>query len=316
MKHQDDHYSQDSFLPTDSKHVIQTIKDENIASTIKITTNSDVPWQFSPSLMENVVERQNMLTAYYSLFDSLQGYPDIEAVIDSFKIDCWDHWKHSKQKLLLGEYMIAQTYPAEEVDTPQNCELDLEILYDRLMQRAITQVLVSIWVPNVASSQFPNAVKDGATIIKKIVDYIFLGNSVVNSVDLRDYIAQSNLQILRLGLESKLQGQKVLSLVWQYIERDFLSSTRDVETMMSSSIEPSVCKLFIDIFTRDLDLEMEKLSLSINRKDFFCLVFTKSEKDSKVAVELIGDMCEKVIYNQVIRGMIILFNKSSIQSVR
>ena len=106
-------------------------------------------------LMERVVERANMLTAW-SRVKSNQGCagPDgesIAALAGRLRTD----WPRIRQQLLEGRY---QPQPVLRVDIPKpnggTRQLGIPTVLDRLIQQAIAQVLTPIFDPHFSESSY------------------------------------------------------------------------------------------------------------------------------------------------------------------
>jgi RNA-directed DNA polymerase len=162
------------------------------------------------SLMEAVVERQNMIDALKRV-KSNKG----QGGIDGMSVDQLDdylkvHWADIKEQLLDGSY---QPQPVLGISIPKPDggvrQLGIPTVMDRLIQQAIQQVLTPIFDPTFSESSY--GFRPGRSAHQAVLaaqEYVNSGRSWVVDIDLEKFFDRVNHDILMSRLARKIKDKR------------------------------------------------------------------------------------------------------------
>jgi RNA-directed DNA polymerase len=232
-----------------------------------------------PRLMEAVVERNNLWSAYQKVVRN-GGAPGVDGMtVGSFKDWLKMHWPSVKAALLEGQYIPAAV---RGVDIPKPSggvrTLGIPTVLDRLIQQALLQVLQPLVEPTFSSSSYGfRPGRSAHQAVRVARNYVQDGRRWVVDIDLEAFFDQVNHDILMSRVARHIDDERVLKLIRRYLEaglmRDGVSTARDNGTPQGGPLSP----LLSNILLTDWDRELEKRGHAFCRYADDCNIYVRSE---------------------------------------
>ena len=171
-------------------------------------------------LMEAVVERSNMLSAFERVVKN-QGAPGVDGLtVSELKPWLQRHWANVKQDLLTGVYQ-PELVRKVEIPKPQGGVriLGIPTTVDRLIQQALNQVLQPLFDPDFSESSFGfRPGRNAHQAVKTAQGYVAKGKRWVVDLDLEKFFDRVNHDVLMARVACKVEDKRVLKLIRRYLE--------------------------------------------------------------------------------------------------
>ncbi|MDU4685893.1 MAG: group II intron reverse transcriptase/maturase [Escherichia coli] len=217
-------------------------------------------------LLEDVLERNNMLEAMYRVIRNKGSYGIDGMKTDELREHVKKTWATVKTKLLEGKYNPS---PVRRVEIPKPDggvrSLGIPTVQDRMIQQAIAQVLSKLYEPTFSESSFGFRPNRGAkNAIKQSETYINQGYKWVIDMDLEKFFDKVNHNILMGKLEKKIKDKRLLKLIRKYEEG----------TPQGGPLSPLLANIMLD----DVDKELEKRGHKFCRYADDCNIYVKSKR--------------------------------------
>lgn len=232
-----------------------------------------------PRLMEAVVERSNLWSAYQKVVRN-DGAPGVDGLtVGSFKDWLKMHWPGVRAALLDGEYMPAAV---RAVDIPKPSggvrTLGIPTVLDRLIQQALLQILQPIVEPTFSASSYGfRPGRSAHQAVRAAKHYVQDGRTWVVDIDLETFFDRVNHDILMSRVARHVEDARVLKLIRRYLEaglmRDGVETVRDRGTPQGGPLSP----LLSNILLTDWDRELEKRGHAFCRYADDCNIYVRSE---------------------------------------
>lgn len=259
------------------------------------TARREPPIQETASLIEAVLERENMLIAYERVVSN-KGAPGVDNMTtEDLKGYLIKHWLQIKDELLAGRYepnLVKQV----EIPKPDGGvrKLGIPTVVDRLIQQALHQVLNPIFDPNFSESSYGFRLGRSAhQAILKAKEYIAEGRRWVVDMDLEKFFDRVNHDILMSRIARKIKDKKVLLLIRKYLQAGILiegvKTSREEGTPQGGPLSPLLSNILLD----DLDKELEKRGHKFCRYADDCNIYVQSEEAGKRVMASIREFLEK-----------------------
>ena len=232
------------------------------------------------SLLENVLERNNMLEAMYRVIRN-KGSHGIDGMkTDELREHVKRTWATVKSKLLEGKYNPS---PVRRVEIPKPDGgvrlLGIPTVQDRMIQQAIAQVLSEIYEPTFSESSFGFRPNRGAkNAIKQSETYIKQGYKWVVDMDLEKFFDKVNHDILMAKLEKKIKDRRLLKLIRKYLESGVLINGIKVSSEEGTPQGGPLSPLLANIMLDDVDKELEKRGHKFCRYADDCNIYVRSKR--------------------------------------
>ena len=231
------------------------------------------------SLMEAVVERSNLWTAYRRVVGNrgapgVDGLP-VEQIADWMKV----HWPSVKAALLEGRYM-PQAIRAVDIPKPTGGvrTLGIPTVLDRLIQQALHQVLQPIFETGFSESSYGfRPGRNAQQAVLTAQQYVQEGRRWVVDIDLEKFFDRVNHDILMSRLARQVTDDRVLKLIRRYLEaglmRHGIAQARREGTPQGGPLSP----LLSNILLTDWDRELERRGHAFCRYADDCNIYVRSK---------------------------------------
>lgn len=231
-------------------------------------------------LLEDVLERNNMLEAMYRVIRNKGSYGIDGMKTDELREHVKKTWATVKTKLLEGKYNPS---PVRRVEVPKPDGgvrlLGIPTVQDRMIQQAIAQVLSKLYEPIFSESSFGFRPNRGAkNAIKQSETYINQGYKWVVDMDLEKFFDKVNHNILMGKLEKKIKDKRLLKLIRKYLESGVLINGIKVSSEEGTPQGGPLSPLLANIMLDDVDKELEKRGHKFCRYADDCNIYVKSKR--------------------------------------
>ena len=231
-------------------------------------------------LLEDVLERNNMLEAMYRVIRNKGSYGIDGMKTDELREHVKKTWATVKTKLLEGKYNPS---PVRRVEIPKPDggvrSLGIPTVQDRMIQQAIAQVLSKLYEPIFSESSFGFRPNRGAkNAIKQSETYINQGYKWVVDMDLEKFFDKVNHNILMGKLEKKIKDKRLLKLIRKYLESGVLINGIKVSSEEGTPQGGPLSPLLANIMLDDVDKELEKRGHKFCRYADDCNIYVKSKR--------------------------------------
>jgi RNA-directed DNA polymerase len=252
-------------------------------------------------LMERVVERSNLWSAYQRVVKN-KGAPGVDDLtVSEFKDWLKVHWPSVREALLKGRYM---PQAVRRVDIPKPSggvrTLGVPTVVDRLIQQALHQVLQPLFEPTFSDASFGFRPRRNAhQAVRKAQAYIREGKRWVVDLDLEKFFDRVNHDVLMARVARRVGDVRVLKLIRRFLEAGMMSEglvkPRTEGTPQGGPLSP----LLSNILLTDLDRELERRGLAFCRYADDCNIYVGSRVAGERVMRSIRVFLEKALQLRV-----------------
>jgi RNA-directed DNA polymerase len=246
-------------------------------------------------LMEQVVERENMISAYKQVVRNKGSAGIDKMAVDQLKAYLTKHWSEIKASLLKGEYK-PQAVRVVFIPKPKGGQRQLGIptVIDRLIQQALHQVLNPIFDPTFSENSYGfRKGKNAHQALKKAQEYQRLGKRWVVDMDLAKFFDEVNHDVLMSKIVKRIEDKRVLRLIRSYLRSgimiDGVVSRRDKGTPQGSPLSPLLSNIMLD----ELDKELERRGHCFCRYADDCNIYVGGRRSGERVLDSITKFVEK-----------------------
>jgi group II intron reverse transcriptase/maturase len=232
------------------------------------------------SLMEQIVERKNLLEALYRV-ETNKGAAGIDGVsTEQLRKYIVEHWERIRQQLLEGTYKPS---PVRRVEIPKPDGgirlLGIPNVIDRLIQQAILQVLTPIFDPKFSPSSFGFRPKRrGHNAVRQAQRFIREGYRIVVDIDLAQFFDRVNHDILMNRVARTIKDKLVLKLIRAYLKAGVMNGGIFITSNEGAPQGGPCSPLLGNILLDDLDKELERRGLRFCRYADDCNIYVKTKR--------------------------------------
>jgi group II intron reverse transcriptase/maturase len=175
-------------------------------------------------IMERVVERSNMQTAYRRVKQN-KGAPGVDAMsVDELGDFLRTHWPTIKERLLEGSY---EPRPVRRVQIPKANgglrPLGIPTVLDRLIQQALHQVLSPLFEPEFSEHSYGfRRGRSAHQAVQRARQYQREGKRWVVDMDLAQFFDEVNHDMLMARIGRKIKDVRVKGLIRRYLRSGVL----------------------------------------------------------------------------------------------
>lgn len=251
------------------------------ASIVSTTTENFHPEQ--PMLMEEVVERENVLAAFKRVRAN-KGAPGVDGMrVQDVYGYCMLHWERIREELLTGQY---HPQPVLGVQIPKPGggvrQLGIPTAMDRLIQQALHQVLVPIFNPGFSDSSY--GFRPGRSAHQAVLqarEHVATGKRWIVDMDLEKFFDRVNHDVLMARVARKVKDNQVLRLIRRYLQAGLMhggiESLRSEGTPQGGPLSPLLSNILLD----DLDKELELRGHAFCRYADDCNIYVRTRRSGE-----------------------------------
>ena len=218
-------------------------------------------------LLEKVVASENMRRAWKQVKRN-KGAAGVDGRdIEETEVFLRQHWPELRKRLLEETYT---PYPALRVEIPKPGggvrKLGIPTVVDRLIQQAITQVLVPIFDSGFSESSFGFRPGRGAhDAVRQAHKYQQEGRQWVVDLDLKQFFDEVDHDILMARLGRKVKDKRLKRLINRYLKAGVVSEGARYPTEKGTPQGGPLSPFLSNVLLDDLDKELERRGHSFCR---------------------------------------------------
>ena len=231
-------------------------------------------------LMEKVVERDNLLTAFRNVKRN-GGSPGIDGMtVKKLPGYLKRRWPKIRRQLLSGTYV---PLPVRRVEIPKPGggirQLGIPTVLDRFIQQALLQVLQQDWDTTFSESSYGFRPKRSAhQAIKQSQKYLKKGYQWVVDMDLEKFFDRVNHDKLMSEVRRRVSDRRVNVLIRRFlrsgVEHEGKLLITEMGTPQGGPLSPLLANLVLD----GLDRELERRGHRFVRYADDCNIYVKSKR--------------------------------------
>lgn len=246
-------------------------------------------------LLEEILSRSNMLAAYDRVVGN-KGAAGIDGVeAENFQSQLQREWEHVKSNLEKGSY---QPNAVKRVTIPKanggERHLGIPTYMDRLIQQAISQVLVKQYEPTFSENSYGfRSEKNAHQAALKAKEYINAGYSHVVDLDLSQFFDRVNHDYLMNELSRRIEDKRVLKLIHKILRSEIADGKTRIPCKQGVPQGGPLSPLLSNIILDKLDKELEKRGHRYVRYADDCSIYVKTKRSGERVMESITHYIEK-----------------------
>jgi len=245
------------------------------------TARKEQPGQRTDKLMEAVVGRENMLSAYKRVVRN-KGAAGVDAMsVDDLKPFLQVHWAQIKEQLLKGCY---KPQPVLRIEIPKPGgkgvrKLGIPTVLDRLIQQAVLQVMTPLYDPYF--SEYSYGFRPGRSphqALKQAKEHMAKGKRWVVDMDLEKFFDEVHHDILMSRIARKIVDKRMLHLIRGYLKAGIMAEGLVTQPVKGTPQGGPLSPLLSNILLDDLDKELERRGHSFCRYADDCNIYVGSRR--------------------------------------
>jgi len=252
-------------------------------------------------LLEQILSPANLNTAYQRV-KSNKGSHGVDGMqIKELLQYLKTHGESIRQLIMKGKY---KPNPVRRVEIPKECgktrPLGIPTVVDRVIQQAISQVLIPIYERQFSDNSFgfrPNRSTHGA--IRRCQEHIDAGYVYVVDMDLAKFFDTVNQSKLIEVLGRTIKDGKVISLIHKYLRAGVIVKHSYKETTEGVPQGGNLSPLLSNIMLNELDKELLSRGHRFVRYADDLMIFCKSKRAAERTLNNIIPFIEKKLFLQV-----------------
>ncbi len=247
-------------------------------------------------LLERMVERNNMITAYRKVVVNKGSSGVDKMTVEELAVHLKKNWVVIRKALQEGRY-IPQTVLRVEIPKPGGKGkrlLGIPTVTDRLIQQALHQVLEPLFDKGFSEHSYGfRKGRSAHQALLAIQKFAADGKRWVIDMDLEKFFDRVNHDILMSRIARKVEDKRVLKLIRRYLKAGIMAdgvvTIPQKGTPQGGPLSPLLSNILLD----DLDKELELRGLSFCRYADDCNIYVGSKRAGERVLESITGYLEK-----------------------
>jgi group II intron reverse transcriptase/maturase len=274
-----------------------------VYASSRITENNIIDTDLSTErLMEQIMDRNNLNNAFKKV-KSNKGAGGVDGMgVDELLTYLRDNKDNLIQSIMDGKY---RPNPVRRVEIPKEDKgkvrkLGIPTVVDRVIQQAITQVLMPIFEKQFSDNSYgfrPKRSAHGA--MKKCLEHANDGYKYVVDMDLEKYFDTVNQSKLIEVLSRTIKDGRLISLIHKFLTAGVVVRHTFRETGVGVPQGGPLSPLLSNIMLNELDKELEKRGHRFVRYADDMMIFCKSKKSGIRTLQNILPYIEKKLFLKV-----------------
>lgn len=245
-------------------------------------------------LLEQVIESENMQLAWKQVKRNGGAAGTDDRSIEETAAFLRHNWLELRQRLLDGTY---RPRPVLRVEIPKPGggmrKLGIPTVTDRLVQQAISQILIPVFDPEFSESSYgfrPGRSAHGAVLAAR--DYQQTGKRWVVDMDLKQFFDEVDHDILMSRLGRKIKDKRLKRLLNAFLKAGVQCENQIVPTIKGTPQGGPLSPLLSNILLDDLDKELERRGHSFCRYADDCNIYVNSHRAGERVLQSITKYVE------------------------
>lgn len=251
--------------------------------------------RYGNDLLERVLLRDNMNKAYKRVKANKGSHGIDGLTVDELLQHLKGHGQELRQSLLENRYR-PQAVRRVEIPKPDGGIrlLGIPTVVDRVIQQAISQVLIPIYEKKFSDNSYGfRPLRSAKQAVEKCRGYINAGYTWTVNIDLSKYFDTINHDKLIRILSEDIKDSRVISLIRKYLQSGVMINGVFMNTEEGAPQGGPLSPLLSNVMLHELDVELTKRGLSFCRYADDANIYVKSEKSANRVMKNITRFIEE-----------------------
>ncbi|MBU3161846.1 group II intron reverse transcriptase/maturase [Clostridium frigoris] len=251
--------------------------------------------RYGNELLEQILSKDNMNKAYKRVKANKGSHGIDGLTVDELLQHLKEHGQELRQSLLENRYK-PQAVRRVEIPKPDGGTrlLGIPTVVDRVVQQAISQVLIPIYEKKFSDNSYGfRPLRSAKQAVEKCRGYINAGHTWTVNIDLSKYFDTINHDKLIRILSENIKDSRVISLIRKYLQSGVMINGVFMNTEEGAPQGGPLSPLLSNVMLNELDVELTKRGLNFCRYADDANIYVKSEKSANRVMSSITRFIEE-----------------------
>jgi len=247
-------------------------------------------------LMEEVVERRNLMEAYRRVVGN-KGAAGVDGMtVEALAPYLKREWPTIREQLVEDRY---RPQPVRRVEIPKPGgkgmrKLGIPTVVDRLIQQALLQILEPIFDPGFSESSYGfRPGRSAHQAVLKAREYVAAGKRWVVDLDIEKFFDRVNHDVLMARVARKVKDKRVLRLIRRYLQAGIMHGGLVEPSREGTPQGGPLSPLLSNVLLDELDKELEGRGHAFCRYADDCNIYVASRHAGERVMESVRAYLEK-----------------------